>query len=684
MRPEAELDIECFHNWFLVGITDKASGTQWDFQMVPGCPLDTAAIATLLQHFTIVTFNGQNYDVPMLCLALTGADNATLKAANDDIICNGLKWWMFNKKYGCYPPAYLDHIDVSEPTPGVRVSLKQYACRMSSRLVQDSPVDFNLPLPLHEAPEEIHYCRNDRKITRELRDTIDDRIKVRVRMSDRYGVDLRSKSDAQMAEAMVKAEWARIMGDSIGRYNNPDRLPDFTANEFPHLAVANYDVDYSGNPRPLIPHYNHGTTFKVRIPEYVEFVTPYMQSFLATVRNCDFVISDKEEAELMGIDGKNIRTGVLIPEELKGRDIVIGRTTYRVGIGGLHSQESSASHKSIPGRVTLRTADVASYYPSLILNAGMYPPQLGPLFLSIYHGFYTDRLSAKAAIKKLPVETHEWFEVKAVESGFKIVLNGTFGKLFSRYSIFYAPEFGIAVTIGGQLSLLMLIERLELAGIRVISANTDGVELSIPFGREWMVDSIIKWWQAATGLVLEDKAYLALYSRDVNNYISLQFDGSVKRKGVFGESGVLNNKHPDCDVCSDAVVAFLSTGKPLQDTIVECRDIRKFVRVRGAKGGAVWFRMAQDAFVDQQAADGKIERVLHGGVYMGRAVRWYYARDCQDFIIDGKSKSKVAGSDGARPVMELPDDLPSDIDYHYYVTVAERMLEDIGYGRENE
>lgn len=396
MRPEAELDIECFHNWFLVGITDKATGTEWDFQMVPGCPLDTASIASLLRHFTIVTFNGMNYDVPMLCLALTGADCATLKAANDDIICNGLKWWQFNKKYGCYPPDYLDHIDVSEPTPGVRVSLKQYACRLSSRLVQDSPVDFNLPLPLHEAPEEIHYCRNDRKITRELRDTIDERIKVRVRMSERYGVDLRSKSDAQMAEAMVKAEWSRIMADSVARQQAGD-----TSAPYHHLAVTNFDVDYSGNPRPIIPHYNHGTKFKVRTPEYVHFVTPYMQDFLNVVRNCDFVISDKDEAVELGYDPAGLRTGVLIPEELKGRDIVIGRSTYRVGIGGLHSQESSASHKSVPGRITLRTADVASYYPSLILNAGMYPPQLGPLFLSIYRGFYDDRIGAKLRMKEI-------------------------------------------------------------------------------------------------------------------------------------------------------------------------------------------------------------------------------------------------------------------------------------------
>ena len=98
MRPEAELDIECFHNWFLVGITDKQTDTEWDFQMVPGTQLDVASIRTLLQHFTLVTFNGQNYDVPMLMLALQGADCATLKAANDDIICNGLKWWQFYNK----------------------------------------------------------------------------------------------------------------------------------------------------------------------------------------------------------------------------------------------------------------------------------------------------------------------------------------------------------------------------------------------------------------------------------------------------------------------------------------------------------------------------------------------------------------------------------------------------------
>jgi hypothetical protein len=664
-RPLATLDIECFHNWFLIGITDHATDTRWDYQLTLGGQLDIPAIQALLQHFTIITFNGVGYDVPMLCYALTGATCEQLKAANDDIIEKQLKYWAFYKKYRAFPPDYLDHIDVSEPTPGVRISLKQYACRMSSELVQDSPVDFRQPLPMEHVLDEIYYCRNDRKITWELYSAIRKRIELRERMSTRYGVDLRSKSDAQMAEAMVKAEWSRLMRDSIERYrddievfqriNGWELTPE--PGKYPHLSVPNFEQDYYGRPRPTIPYFNHGTTFNPRIPAHVAFATPYMQEFLEVVRKCEFFISNKDEAELIGLDGKGIKTGVLIPDELKGRDIVIGDSTYRVGIGGLHSQESSVTHRSIPGVHTLRTADVASYYPSLIINAGMYPTQLGPLFLQIYKGAYDERLAAKRDVKKHAPDSAEYSELSTVEGGFKIVLNGTFGKLFSRFSIFYAPEFGIAVTIGGQLSLLMLIERLELSGIKVVSANTDGIEMLVPWGYNSIAEQVMQWWQSVTRLGLDTKSYLALHSRDVNNYISIQFDGSVKRKGVFGESGVLNNKHPDCDICADAVVAFLTKRTPLQDTIYECQDIRKFLRVRGARGGA---------------------RLASSDVNLGRSVRWYYKRGSTDYIVDVGSGNKVAGSDGAHALMLLPATRPDDIDFPHYVKIAEDMLNDIG------
>jgi hypothetical protein len=645
MRPEADLDIECFHNWFLVGITDKVNGWQWDFQMVPGTLLDTDSIRQLCLHYTMVTFNGTHYDWPMLMLALAGADCATLKRANDWIIEGRTKCWQFYRETGCWPPAEFDHIDVAEPTPGVKVSLKQYACRMHWPLVQDSPVDFRLPLPLWKVPEEIAYCRNDRGITRQIREEIKERMDLRVRMGERFGVDLRSKSDAQMAEAMVKAEWCRLMQESM------------RTNGWWHNGLQFKQDRYGNVTAPVIPKYPHGHRFRATIPDYIGFATPEMNRVLDLVRQCEFVVSDKEQAVEWGYDPTGIKTGVIMPDELKGLDIPIGQSVYRMGIGGIHSQEASVTYRSIPGVQTLKTADVTAYYPNLMVNARMNPAQLGPLFLMIYKGFKEEREDAKIKVKQHPHGSSEWAMLDAIDKGVKIVLNGTFGKLWSRFSIFYAPEFGVAVTIGGQLSLLMLIERLEMYGIRVVSANTDGIEILVPFGREADCDQIIKWWEHICNLQMETKNYLALHSRDVNSYISIGFDGKAKRKGRYGESGLLKNKHPDMDVCTDAVVEYLTKGKPLANHIVGCRDIRKFLKVRGAKGGA---------------------RLASGGENLGRAVRWYYAAGSTDYIIDCASENKVGGTDGCRLAMSLPVDMPSDVDYPLYISTAEQMLAELG------
>lgn len=659
-RPEAALDIECFHNWFLVGITDKHTGVEWDYQMIPGTRLDVGAIEALLRYYTIVTFNGVNYDLPILLLALAGADCAQLKQANDEIIVQHFKWWTVFKKYGLRIPAWIDHVDVMEPTPGVRVTLKQYACRLHSKKVQDSPVDFKVPIDLAHVPQEVLYCRNDRRVTIELREAIKDRIALRVKLSERYGVDLRSKSDAQMAEAMVKVEWSR-------------RLKEQLENLVP--SVTDYEVKWDGTLAPNIPKFPHGHKFKCIIPEHIHFVTPYMQSVLELVRNCEFTLTDKEEAlilsdgtEELGPDGKKLKTGVIMPKELKGLDIHMGGSTFRMGIGGLHSKEKKTTIRSIPGGGTMRMADVAAYYPQCIVNSGMNPPQLGPLFQQIYGEFKDERDRNKIILARLVKGTLEYIEIDTITGGFKIVNNGTFGKLFSRFSIFYHPQMGITVTLGyGQLSLLMLIERLTISGIRIVSANTDGVEMWVPDGFDGICDQILAWWEHTCRFTLEVKPYLALCSESVNSYVSLQFDGSVKRKGSYGRSGVISpdataGKHPDMDVCAEAVVAYLSKSTPLSQTIRSCDDIRKFIRVRGAKGGA---RMSTDT----------------PDMNYGRAVRWYYSTDSAgDYIVDAESNNKVAGSDGARLCMDLPEKLPPDVDYWFYERTAEKMLLDMGIG----
>ena len=66
---------------------------------------------------------------------------------------------------------------------------------------------------------------------------------------------------------------------------------------------------------------------------------------------------------------------VEMPPQLEGLEITVNRSTYKMGIGGLHSQEKKLVAVSGPNN-QIRMPDVASYYPNLILNSGEWPPAL--------------------------------------------------------------------------------------------------------------------------------------------------------------------------------------------------------------------------------------------------------------------------------------------------------------------
>lgn len=250
--------------------------------------------------------------------------------------------------------------------------------------------------------------------------------------------------------------------------------------------------------------------------------------------------------------------------------------------------------------------------------------------------------------------------------GLKISSNGTFGKLGSRYSVLYAPHLLTTVTITGQLVLLMLIERAEQAGISVVSANTDGVVFRVRRDREAELFAITRQWEADTDFELEDTPYQSLYSQSVNTYIAIKPDGSTKRKGVLanprGEGDMRGQlmKNPQMAVCSDAVVEYLLHGTPLAETIRACGDVRDFLTVVKVQGGAAW-----------------------RGEYLGKVVRYIWSTDGEEILYKvahattGNFK-RVSKSEGCRPVMELPDALPDDLDYDRYIAAAEEILHDIG------
>jgi len=186
-----------------------------------------------------------------------------------------------------------------------------------------------------------------------------------------------------------------------------------------------------------------------------------------------------------------------------------------------------------------------------------------------------------------------------------------------------------------------------------VSANTDGVVSKCPTSKLNTLNDIVMAWEFVSGLETEETRYDALYSRDVNNYLAIKPDGYIKTKGTYATTGIAKN--PNSTICVDAVVEYLTNGVPIEQSITNCLDVRKFLTVRQVKGGAEY-----------------------DGQYLGKAVRWYYAAGETRFISYKNNGNKVARSDGARPLMELPESLPSDIDYPWYIAEAKDILADVG------
>lgn len=366
-----ECDTECVRNYWLCKFR-LPDGSYKEWASWPGHPLDVEGLRTFLHSVPgIITFNGTGYDNPMIAAALTGVDNDTLKNMNDAIIPGkgkkGIQWWEFYKSFRIPEPTW-GHIDLQEPTPGVKISLKIYGGRMHSKRMQDLPFD---PAAIFGPMDRLNsslYCGNDLETTHALRNTIMPRLRLRHEICQQYGIEVMSKSDAQIAEAVFKA-----------------KLP---------------------NP-PQKTYLPHGHAFKYVAPAWLSFVSPELQRVLAMAQRVDFVLKNPDELrvsddeKVYDSDGLEIKSGIKFSDELKGLDIKIGKSLYRMGIGGLHSKEKKQHFKASPGRWTITDHDVNSYYPTLMLLMNMYPAGTGPAFIEIYREMYESRLLAKTRMGML-------------------------------------------------------------------------------------------------------------------------------------------------------------------------------------------------------------------------------------------------------------------------------------------
>lgn len=331
------LDVEVFPNYFLVSIKNIDTQEVTTFEMSEESDLNRDALRATLGWGRFITFNGIRYDMVIIGYALAGADCAKLKMLNDEIIVERGLWWELEGKYGFKCPV-CEHLDLMDVAPGM-VGLKTYGARLHSKRLQDLPYPPDERLTDEQMVIVKGYCINDLDTTIDLYSRLLPQLRLRKGLSVQYGVNLLSKSDAQIAEKVLQREIQKRGGIT----QKPSAKTE---------------------------------TFKYKPPSFIGFKTEVLQNKLEDIKQANF-----------GID----RNSKLITPYALDTTVTVAGKKYAMGIGGLHSQESNTSVRG--GNIFDR--DVTSYYPSIILNNGYAPPHLGKTFLEVYKGIVDRRVEAK-------------------------------------------------------------------------------------------------------------------------------------------------------------------------------------------------------------------------------------------------------------------------------------------------
>lgn len=327
--------------------------------------------------------------------------------------------------------------------------------------------------------------------------------------------------------------------------------------------------------------------------------------------------------------------------------VSFGENTYKLGIGGLHSEDAPGAFEAGEGLI-LRDGDVSSYYPQIMLELGIAPAHC-PGFLEFYRGLVERRLQAKAQGDK------------AAANALKIVVNSVFGKLGYEYFWLYDPKAFLAVTINGQLLLLDLIEKLERSGIRVLSANTDGILCAFEPGLEEAYTAVTQAWEERTGFSLEFTDYSRFVRRDVNNYIARSSDGRKKAKGIFVTERPLSDSYR-APIIARALSNYFLEGTRPEETLEAEPEIMPFAYV---------FKPGKKFSMVYQTAEGE-------DVPAPRVNRYYIAQSGGTLVkLSEDRRDRVRAQAMVLINGELPEKRPADLDLGFYLAEIWKVISKI-------
>jgi hypothetical protein len=401
----------------------------------------------------------------------------------------------------------------------LRVGLKEMQVTMQYKNVQEFVCDWRADLPEKEIDSMIEYNINDVNSTEELLNRCKKDVDLRIAIEDEYKVRVLSKDGVNIGMKILTQKYLEKTGQTW------------------------WDIKDLRSPMSVIP-------LKDVILPFIKYDSPILQKVLSDMKQQ--IVSPGRK----GYENKFLFEGL----------------RYSVGVGGIHSVNDPEI--IIPKEdEMLIDIDVASLYPSMLIEYEFYPKHLGKEFLEVYRQIKNERIEAKHKGDKVKNET------------LKLALNGLSGNLQNEHNFCYSPFAVMQIRINGQLLLLMLAEKLTQIGCRIVQANTDGLFVLLKRDVYSKANNICREWEQLTKLTLEEDRFKAMYQYAINDYFAITEEGKVKEKGMFITTVKLG-KGLTPKIIPKAVINFFKDGVPVEDTIKGCKDIRDFLM--SEKTGKQW------------------------------------------------------------------------------------------------
>lgn len=530
------------------------------------------------------------YNIPTICSSIFNLSKTITTSSEDNI--DAWKHWKYQ--------IWFDTFDILTMlySNKLRVGLKEIQVTMQYPNVQEFVCDWTKPLPLEDFDSMIDYNINDIESTSELLNRCKKDVDLRIAIEDEYGVRVLSKDGVNIGMKILTQKYLEKTG------------------------LTWQDIKDLRSPMSVIP-------LKDVILPFIKYDSPILQRVLDDMKNQ--IVSPGRK----GYENK----------------FVFNNLRYSVGVGGIHSVNSPEI--IIPrDDEMLIDIDVASLYPSMLIEYEFYPKHLGKEFLEVYKQIKDERIEAKHNGDKVKNET------------LKLALNGLSGNLQNEHNFCYSPFAVMQIRINGQLLLLMLAEKLTQIGCRIVQANTDGLFVLLKKDAYSKVNSICREWEQLTKLTLEEDRFKAMYQYAINDYFAITEDNKVKEKGMFITTVKLG-KGLTPKIIPKAVISFFKDGISVEDTIKNCTDIRDFLM--SEKTGKQWHVKYMN---EEQQRTNRFYASTNGGYLW----KWKYSNDS-----DAKSYQNMLTASGVTLLNKF-DDKPIEerkINYRYYIMEAYKIIRDL-------